>query len=79
MDISTGNFIFWSCSGLKDKNALGEQQDRQRVEDRVVGEKDEVVLENGSPYQSYQDEDAGLRENGCEMSVRIMPATRCLV
>ena len=66
MHISAVDFVFLGRGGLEDEHALHEEQGRGGIEQRVVGEEDEVVLENGGPDERGQDPDACLGEDGCE-------------
>ncbi len=66
MHICAVDFVFLGSGGLQDEHALHEEQGRGGIEQRVVGEEDEVVLENGSPDERGQDPYSCLGEDGCE-------------
>lgn len=63
MDVSAIDFVFLRRGGLQDQSALDKQEDRRRIEERVIREEYEVGLQNGRPHQRGEDPDAGLCED----------------
>lgn len=58
------DLVFLSRRGLEDEGGLDQKQDCGRIEQWVVGEEDDIVFQNGCPYQGGQDPDPCLSEDG---------------
>lgn len=64
MEGCAGALLLRGVRGLEDQGGLGDEQEAGRVEERVRGEEDELVGEDGAPDDGGEDPDSGLGYGG---------------